>query len=47
MPWGEVSPAAQSGMIDGTDLPIVNILAIRRPSFVIRRPSRQLFADGL
>ena len=29
MPWGEVSPAAQSGMIDGADLPIVNINALK------------------
>ena len=29
MPWGEVIPAAQSGVIDGADLPIVNILALK------------------
>ena len=27
MPWGEVVPAAQQGVIDGADLPIVNIEA--------------------
>jgi tripartite ATP-independent transporter DctP family solute receptor len=29
MPWGEVVPAAQNGVIDGADLPIVNILALK------------------
>ena len=29
MPWGEVITAAQSGVIDGADLPIVNILALK------------------
>ncbi|HXZ02598.1 MAG TPA: TRAP transporter substrate-binding protein [Stellaceae bacterium] len=29
MPWGEVIPAAQSGVIDGADLPIINILALK------------------
>jgi TRAP-type transport system periplasmic protein len=29
MPWGEVVPAAQQGVIDGADLPIVNILALK------------------
>src|SRR5947208_1339379 len=29
MQWGEVIPAAQSGVIDGADLPIVNILALK------------------
>jgi tripartite ATP-independent transporter DctP family solute receptor len=29
MPWAEVIPAAQSGVIDGADLPIVNILALK------------------
>jgi tripartite ATP-independent transporter DctP family solute receptor len=29
MPWGEVIPAAQQGVIDGADLPIVNINALR------------------
>src|SRR3954467_12673811 len=29
MAWGEVIPAAQQGVIDGTDLPIVNILALK------------------
>jgi tripartite ATP-independent transporter DctP family solute receptor len=29
MPWGEVIPAAQNGVIDGADLPIVNILALK------------------
>jgi tripartite ATP-independent transporter DctP family solute receptor len=29
MPWGEVIPAAQSGVIDGADLPVVNILALK------------------
>ena len=29
MPWGEVIPAAQSGVSDGADLPIVNILALK------------------
>jgi tripartite ATP-independent transporter DctP family solute receptor len=29
MAWGEVIPAAQQGVIDGADLPIVNILALR------------------
>jgi len=29
MPWGEVIPAAQSGVIDGADLPIVNILTLK------------------
>src|SRR4051812_8614055 len=29
MPWGEVIPAAQQGVIDGADLPIVNILALK------------------
>jgi TRAP-type C4-dicarboxylate transport system substrate-binding protein len=29
MAWGEVIPAAQSGVIDGADLPIVNILALK------------------
>jgi TRAP-type C4-dicarboxylate transport system substrate-binding protein len=28
MAWGEVIPAAQQGVIDGADLPIVNILAL-------------------
>src|SRR5712692_4171540 len=27
--WGEVIPAAQQGVIDGADLPIVNILALK------------------
>ncbi len=29
MPFGEVIPAAQQGVIDGADLPIVNILALK------------------
>ena len=29
MPWGEVIPAAQQKVIDGADLPIVNILALK------------------
>jgi tripartite ATP-independent transporter DctP family solute receptor len=29
MAWGEVIPGAQSGVIDGADLPIVNILALK------------------
>ena len=29
MPWGEVIPAAQSGVIDGADLPVVNIFALK------------------
>jgi len=29
MPWGEVIPAAQQGVIDGADLPIVNIVALK------------------
>ena len=29
MQWGEVIPAAQQGVIDGADLPIVNILALK------------------
>jgi tripartite ATP-independent transporter DctP family solute receptor len=29
MPWGEVIPGAQQGVIDGADLPIVNILALK------------------
>jgi tripartite ATP-independent transporter DctP family solute receptor len=29
MPWAEVIPAAQSGVIDGADLPIINILALK------------------
>ncbi len=29
MAWGEVVPAAQQGVIDGADLPIVNILALK------------------
>ncbi len=29
LPWAEVIPAAQSGVIDGADLPIVNILALK------------------
>jgi tripartite ATP-independent transporter DctP family solute receptor len=29
MPWGEVIPAAQSGVIDGADLPVINILALK------------------
>jgi len=29
MPWGEVIPAAQQGVIDGADLPIVNINALK------------------
>ena len=29
MPWGEVMPAAQQGVIDGADLPIVNINALK------------------
>src|SRR5712671_1251351 len=29
MPWAEVIPAAQNGVIDGADLPIVNILALK------------------
>lgn len=29
MPWAEVIPAAQSGVIDGADLPVVNILALK------------------
>ena len=29
MPWGEVIPAAQAGVIDGADLPIVNTLALK------------------
>jgi TRAP-type transport system periplasmic protein len=29
MPWAEVIPAAQSGVIDGADLPIVNVLALK------------------
>lgn len=29
MPWGEVIPAAQNGVIDGADLPIINILALK------------------
>jgi tripartite ATP-independent transporter DctP family solute receptor len=29
MPWGEVIPAAQNGVIDGADLPVVNILALK------------------
>jgi len=29
LPWGEVIPAAQQGVIDGADLPIVNILALK------------------
>src|SRR5438094_10353387 len=29
MAWGEVIPAAQQGVIDGADLPIVNINALK------------------
>jgi tripartite ATP-independent transporter DctP family solute receptor len=29
MPWGEVIPAAQQGVIDGADLPIINILMLK------------------
>ncbi|MBI3512571.1 MAG: TRAP transporter substrate-binding protein [Proteobacteria bacterium] len=29
LPWGEVIPGAQQGVIDGADLPIVNILALK------------------
>jgi tripartite ATP-independent transporter DctP family solute receptor len=29
MPWGEVIPAAQQGVIDGADLPVVNIHALK------------------
>ena len=29
MPWGEVIPAAQQGVIDGADLPVINILALK------------------
>lgn len=29
MPWGEVIPAAQNGVIDGADLPVINILALK------------------
>jgi tripartite ATP-independent transporter DctP family solute receptor len=29
MPWGEVIPAAQQGVIDGADLPVVNIYALK------------------
>jgi len=29
MPWGEVIPAAQQGVIDGADLPIYNINALK------------------
>jgi len=29
MPWGEVVPAAQQGVIDGADLPIYNINALK------------------
>ena len=29
LPWGEVIPAAQQGVIDGADLPIVNILLLK------------------
>jgi tripartite ATP-independent transporter DctP family solute receptor len=29
LPWGEVIPAAQQGVIDGADRPIVNILALK------------------
>jgi TRAP-type C4-dicarboxylate transport system substrate-binding protein len=29
MPWAEVIPAAQNGVIDGADLPIVNVLALK------------------
>jgi tripartite ATP-independent transporter DctP family solute receptor len=29
MPWGEVIPAAQQGVIDGADLPIINILLLK------------------
>ncbi len=29
MPWGEVIPAAQQGVIDGADLPVVNINALK------------------
>jgi TRAP-type C4-dicarboxylate transport system substrate-binding protein len=29
MPWGEVIPAAQQGVIDGADLPVVNIVALK------------------
>jgi tripartite ATP-independent transporter DctP family solute receptor len=29
MPWGEVIPATQQGVIDGADLPIVNINALK------------------
>ena len=29
MPWGEVIPAAQQGVIDGADLPVVNIDALK------------------
>lgn len=29
MPWAEVIPAAQQGVIDGGDLPVVNILALK------------------
>src|ERR1700724_1263976 len=29
LPWGEVIPAAQQGVIDGADLPIVNTLALK------------------
>jgi len=29
MAWSEVIPAAQQGVIDGADLPIVNILALK------------------
>jgi Bacterial extracellular solute-binding protein, family 7 len=35
MPWGEVVPAAQQGVIDGADLPIYNINALK----VTRPPS--------
>jgi len=29
LPWGEVIPAAQQGVIDGADLPIINILLLK------------------
>jgi tripartite ATP-independent transporter DctP family solute receptor len=29
MPWGEVIPAAQQRVIDGADLPVINILALK------------------
>ena len=29
MAWGEVIPAAKQGVIDGGDLPIVNIVALK------------------